>query len=158
VFFASKTGDNAMSDDKKATDLSEYKRKKWERGALSRACASIEKARNHSAIAEDRFLSAWKQGIKKVGVECFTIKSDNIDLATDKWELAPNFEFIKENFAGYSHGIQVLLSLMYSFYDAEEGQKLLEQCKTPNLVDAQVVLDLEGREIVAALWSNHTGW
>lgn len=147
-----------MSDDTKTTNLSEYKRKKWEREAPVRACAAIAKAKKHDAIAKDKFLSAWKKGIRKVGAEFFTIKSDNIDSATDKWDLIPNFEFIKESLGGYSHGIQVLLGLMYSFYDSEEGQKLLEQCNTPNLVDAQVVLDLEGQEIIAELWSNHTGW
>lgn len=47
---------------------------------------------------------------------------------------------------------------MYSFYDPEEGQKLLERFGTPNFVDALGVLDFKGTEIIATLWSNHSGW
>lgn len=104
------------------------------------------------------FLEAWKQGINKVGTEFFDIKADTVDAATDKLQLQPNFKFIKEAIGGYSHGKQVLLGLMYSFYNPEDGQKFLEQSNTANFVDALNVLDDEGRKIISQLWMNHSGW
>ncbi|OJW06879.1 MAG: hypothetical protein BGO44_13895 [Legionella sp. 39-23] len=104
------------------------------------------------------FLEAWKQGINKVGAEFFDIKTDSVEAATDKLQLQPNFKFIKEAIGGYSHGKQVLLGLMYSFYNPEDGQKLLEQSNTTNFVDALNVLDDEGRKIISQLWLNHSGW
>lgn len=104
------------------------------------------------------FLEAWKQGINKVGAEFFDIKADTVDTATDKLQLQPNFKFIKEAIGGYSHGKQVLLGLMYSFYNPEDGQKILEQSNTANFVDALNVLDDEGRKIISQLWLNHSGW
>lgn len=104
------------------------------------------------------FLEAWKQGINKVGAEFFDIKANTVDAATDKLQLQPNFKFIKEAIGGYSHGKQVLLGLMYSFYNPEDGQKLLEQSNTANFVDALNVLDDEGKKIISQLWLNHSGW
>lgn len=104
------------------------------------------------------FLEGWKQGINKLGTEFFVIKADTVDAATDKLQLQPNFKIIKEAIGGYSHGKQVLLGLMYSFYNPEDGQKFLEQSNTANFVDALNVLDDEGRKIISQLWMNHSGW
>jgi hypothetical protein len=149
-----------MSDFKKdkPINLTDYRNDKAGQEIDERVYNSLERAREHNEFAPNRFLEEWKKGIKLVGVEFFNITSETIDAASDKWQLAPNLEFIKQAAGGYSHGRQVLLALMYSFFDSEDGQKLLERFGTPNLVDALVVLDLEGREIVATLWKNYSGW
>ncbi len=150
---------NAMSDDDKKTfHLDQYRKAKAEQGKESRAYNLLEQSREHSKIAPQVFLEAWKKGIKLVGVEFFTIKSDTIDSATDKWQLAPNFEFIQKASGGYSHSKQVLLALMYSFYDPEEGQQLLERFGTPNFVSALTLLDFESTDIIVTLWLHYTGW
>lgn len=59
---------------------------------------------------------------------------------------------------GYTHGKQVLLVMMYSFFDPEDGQKLLEKIQTPNFVQALSVLNKESQQIIAQLWLHHTGW
>ena len=64
---------------------------------------------------EELFVSAWKKGIKKVGTEFFNIKASSLDMAQKKWQLEPNYQFIKNEMGSYSHGKQVLLGLMYSF-------------------------------------------
>lgn len=117
----------------------------------------LEKAHEQRALAPARFLAAWKEGVKLVGAEFFNVKSTTVDAATDKWQLTPNLEFIQKAAGGYSHGKQVLLALMYSFYDPEEGQKLLARFGTPNFVDAHVVLNLKGTQIIAELWLNIWG-
>ena len=107
---------------------------------------------------EDLFVLAWKKGIKKIGEECFTIKASSLDAAKKKWQLEPNYEFIKHGIGGYSHGKQVLLGLMYSFYNAEYGQELLEKAQTPNFIQARSVLDESSLAIIPELWLHHTGW
>lgn len=107
---------------------------------------------------EDLFVAAWKKGIRKVGAECFNIKASSLDSAKKKWQLEPNYEFIKNSTGGYSHGKQVLLGLMYSFYDAECGQKLLERAQTPNFIQARSILDESSLAIISELWLHHTGW
>lgn len=82
-----------------------------------------------SFMNEELFVSAWKKGIKKVGVEFFNIKASSLDMAQKKWQLEPNYLFIKNAMGSYSHGKQVLLGLMYSFYDPECGQELLIQAQ-----------------------------
>jgi len=109
-------------------------------------------------MSEDLFVLAWKRGIHKVGTECFNIKSSSLDSAKKKWQLEPNYEFIQNSSGGYSHGKQVLLGLMYSFFDVECGQKLLEKAQTPNFVQARSILDKESLEIISQLWLYHTGW
>ena len=107
---------------------------------------------------EELFVSAWKKGIKKVGTEFFNIKASSLDMAQKKWQLEPNYQFIKNAIGGYSHGKQVLLGLMYSFYDPECGQGLLIQAQSPNFVQAIFILDEEARNIISQLWLHHTGW
>jgi hypothetical protein len=109
-------------------------------------------------MSEDLFVLAWKKGIQKIGTECFNIKASSLDSAKKKWQLEPNYEFILNFTGGYSHGKQVLLGLMYSFFDSECGQKLLEQAQTPNFVQARSILDKEYLEIISQLWLYHTGW
>ncbi|HGU7213685.1 hypothetical protein [Fluoribacter dumoffii] len=109
-------------------------------------------------MSEELFVSAWKKGIKKVGAEFFDIKASSLDMAQKKWQLEPNYQFIKNAIGSYSHGKQVLLGLMYSFYDPECGQELLIQVQSPNFVQAIFILDEEARNIIAQLWLHHTGW
>ncbi len=59
---------------------------------------------------------------------------------------------------GYSHGKQVLLAMMYSFFDPEDGQKFLEKTQTPNFVQTLSILNPESRQIISELWLHYTGW
>lgn len=43
-----------------------------------------------------RFDKAWKQGVKKVGVEFFNLKASSLNDAHKRWQLEPNYQFIKE--------------------------------------------------------------
>ncbi|HGD2615552.1 TPA: hypothetical protein ACI3W1_002560 [Legionella pneumophila] len=105
-----------------------------------------------------RFDKAWKQGVKKVGVEFFNLKASSLNDAHKRWQLEPNYQFIKEAIGGYSHSKQVLLAMMYSFFDPECGQELLEKVGTSNFVDARAYLDEEGVYIISELWNSHYGW
>jgi hypothetical protein len=58
----------------------------------------------------------------------------------------------------YSHGNQVLLGLMYSFYAPECGQELLIKAQFPNFVQSIFILNEEERSLISQLWLHHTGW
>ncbi|ANN97210.1 Uncharacterised protein [Legionella pneumophila] len=109
-------------------------------------------------MSEDLFVTAWKKGIKIVGVEFFNIKASSLDAAEKKWQLEPNYTFIQSAMGGYSHGKQVLLAMMYSFFDPEDGQKFLEKTQTPNFVQTLSILNPESRQIISELWLHYTGW
>lgn len=123
----------------------------------SKLYTELGKVSEHNAVADERFLLAWKRGVHKLGLEFFNIKT-NVEETKDKNDLRPNYDFIKKTIAGYSRGQQALLGLMYSFFDPEEGQKLLEKIQMSNFVDALAILDLDGQKIVSELCENYTGW
>ena len=112
----------------------------------------------HLNDEKNRFDKAWKQGVKKVGVEFFNLKAPSLELAEKRWQMEPNYAFINEAIGDYSHGKQVLMAMMYSFFDPECGQELLIKAGTPNFVDARSHLDSEAIQIISDLWSNHYGW
>ena len=68
-------------------------------------------------------LQHGKKGIQIVGAEFFNIKASSLDTAQKKWQLEPNYVFIQNAMGGYSHGKQVLLAMMYSFFNPEDGQR-----------------------------------
>ncbi|WP_156935644.1 hypothetical protein [Legionella fairfieldensis] len=51
-----------------------------------------------------------------------------------------------------------MLALLYSFFDPEYGQELLEKVGAANFVDARSYLDQEGIGIISELWNSHYGW
>lgn len=109
-------------------------------------------------MTDDLFVVAWKKGIQIVGVEFFNIKASSLDAAQKKWQLEPNYTFIQSAMGGYSHGKQVLLAMMYSFFNPEDGQKLLDKTQAPNFVQALSFLNQDARQIISELWLHHTGW
>lgn len=113
---------------------------------------------NQSSNKKTLFDKAWKKGVKKVGVEFFNLKASSLDAAEKRWQLEPNYGFIKEAIGSYSHGKQVLLAMMYSFFDPECGQELLNKVGAPNFVTARSCLDEEAIQIISELWNNHYGW
>lgn len=145
-----------MSDNK-VISLKTHRNQKTPIADMEQLCDELSKMRSHEIKSVQRFLATWKVGVNYVGKEFFIIEN-TVDAATDKWQLKPNLEFIDKVLGSQSHGKQVMLGLLYSFYDSTEAQKLLERANTPNLVDALVVLDREAKEIISQLWLNYTGW
>ncbi len=105
-----------------------------------------------------QFLDFWKEGVLVAGEQFFKVSSSSVISATNKDQLAPNYEFIKESFGALSHGEKVMLALMYSFYDPECGQKFLVDAYAANFVDAFSLMDDKRKGILLGLLDNHTGW
>ena len=142
---------------KTVINLEERRSKKEESQALNRIYEEMTTLDKHDAVAEQRFFTAWKAGVNYLGKEYFKVQN-TVKETTTKWQLEPNLEFINKVFGSKSHGQQVLIALMYSFFDSIEGQKLLERAQAPNIVDALVVLDRQGKEIFGQLSQYYSGW
>ena len=107
---------------------------------------------------QKNFLDCWKKGVHLAGDQFFDIKSGNVDSANDKEQLVPSFNFIKDIFGSLSHGEKIMVGLLYSFYDPEEGQVLLTEANAANFVDAISFLDDQRKEVILGLLANHSGW
>ena len=130
-----------------------------EQSLEEKARESLETAMRHEQEAPAKFLVAWKKGVNKVGHQYFRIDSGiSVDEAPSKEALQPNWEAINSIFTALSSGEQALLSLMYSFYDSVDGQKLLERSGKTNFVDAIAAMDCAGQKIIAELCAYYTGW
>lgn len=142
---------------KEPLDFTAFRDKKIDNKAVDQFYVKLKKIREHEMRAEERFLIAWKRGVLLLGLEFFNVEC-NIHEITDKSQLTPDIEYINQVIGGYSHGSQILLGLMCSFYNSEEGQKILNKVGAPNLIDALAIIDFNAREIIGELWLNYTGW
>jgi hypothetical protein len=79
---------------------------------------------DHEIVIEERpqrFLEAWKNGIRLVGEHYFKIKG-TLDSASNKWDLEPDKTAIEHSIYKISSGQATLLAVMYSFYNSQDGQ------------------------------------
>lgn len=126
----------------------------------SQIFSQIEKAQAKEAEKKKRFLKAWKAGMKLVGLEYFNITMGLAELekSTNKWDFEPNYKFIKHSLHQINARNALFLAAMYSFFDDEDGQRLLEELGSPNIVDLAAQLSKEQAEIIAELFLNYCGW
>jgi hypothetical protein len=112
----------------------------------------------HFAAAPAAFFRAWKSGVSLAGARFFGagIKV-NLDLAVDVWDLCPDLELISDSISAMSAGEKVFLAALVSFYNAEDGGRLLQRVGVHGLADLGG-LDLARRTVIAALILNYTGW
>lgn len=112
----------------------------------------------HFSVASSAFLSAWKRGVSLAGIRFFGegTRAD-LDRAVSVWTLCPNVPLIDDAIGVMSSGEKVFLAALVSFYNAEDGGLLFERIGVRGLADLGG-LDLERREVIAALILNYTGW
>jgi hypothetical protein len=113
---------------------------------------------NDYRVRAQRFLEAWKRGVTLIGTRFFEIKTSSVGSATDKNQLRPNWDQVEESIGVLSRGEAAFLGAMCSFYNAEWGQRLLQDAGFPNICDIASKLDREHAEIVAELLLTYSGW
>jgi hypothetical protein len=113
---------------------------------------------NSQSARRENFLVGWKCGIQLAGETYFKITAESVDAAHDKWQLQPDYEMIQDAIGRISAGQGAFLAAMYSFYNPDDGQKLLTAAGYPNLADLASKLDPEQSEVIAALFLNYGGW
>ncbi len=116
----------------------------------------IKQTRERQRQKPALFLAAWKEAIEMAGEEYFKLQC-NVDEATDKNQLCPNFDMIKNSLFRLSTGQAQFLAALYSFYNDQDGQKLLEALNRPNHLDL-CFLDDDRLDIITRLLLSYNGW
>lgn len=117
----------------------------------------FSEARSQS-VRRECFLVAWKCGVQLAGEQYFNITAASIEAANDKNQLQPDYRLIQEAIGRVSAGQGAFLAALYSFYNGDDGQKLLAVAGYPNISDLAGKLDPEYAEVIAALFLNYHGW
>ena len=111
----------------------------------------------HFAAAHALFFDAWKNGVALAGTRFFGGMHSDLEHATSVWDLCPKVQLIDDAIGVMSSGEKRFLAALVSFYNAEDGGRLLERIGVRGLADFGG-LDLKRRTVIAALLLNYTGW
>jgi hypothetical protein len=112
----------------------------------------------HFADAPETFLRAWKQGVELAGVRFFGNGTRrDLDHATRKWDLCPNLTLIADAINVMSPAEAIFLAALVSFYDSDDGGRLLRGVGVDGLADLGR-LDFKRRTVIANLLLHYTGW
>jgi len=116
---------------------------------------------------ELKFLNAWKKGVKLIGHVFFKLPAEVnyyyntesfINSVTSREQLHPNWRAIGIGLKAMQAHHQIFISMMYSFYNHKDGQRLLKAIGFPNFIDALRRLETEEKEIIEELARNDYGW
>ena len=125
--------------------------------ALETARHDIANELAHFSHATMNFFDAWKRGVTLSGPHLFgTGPAADVDRAVSIWD-CPNMRLIDRAIAVMSSGEKVFLAALVSFYNSEDGGKLLKRIGVQGLADFGG-LDLSRRSVLASLLLNYTGW
>lgn len=106
----------------------------------------------------ERFLVAWKRGVVLAGESYFLVETPSVAEASHRNQLRPNYALVEDAVGRVSSGQGAFLAAMYSFFNAEDGQRLLARAGYPNICDLAAKLEGEHAVIVAELFINYHGW
>lgn len=119
---------------------------------------SLAREERHFAKAPEVFLSVWKRGVALAGSHLFGPGPEaDPELAQTKWDLCPKVQLIGRAMRSMRPLEQLFLAGLVSFYNAEDGGRLLKRAKFRGLIDL-APLDLPRRAVIAGLILNYTGW
>lgn len=107
---------------------------------------------------KDKFFRAWKDGISLLDQWGEVLFRGDIESATDREELRPNWDSIDKSFDVLSTGEQIFVGAMYSFFNPSDGQDLLKRAGHENFVDGISRLGYDHRSVIARLTTSHYGW
>jgi hypothetical protein len=109
---------------------------------------------------EDRFLATWKRAVK-VCPRLFHCDAPSIDEATQKEQLRPNRDAVEGFLRSKPEPwLRKFIMSACSFYSDEwmkDWAKRMRLPRTP-IGDLAIKLDMEHREILAALLTSYPGW
>ena len=104
------------------------------------------------------FLQAWKYGVTIAGDHLFFHNCRDVESAARPEQLAPNLDKMRKAIQNKGQNDGILIAFMASFYNAEQGQKLLEKCGCKAFGNCWNILDARRRGVIAALIVNFDGW
>ena len=115
-------------------------------------------AHQQQALAPEQFFQAWKKAILLAGPHYFGIECrSDINMARSKWDLCPDVPLIESAIGAMSHGEQVFIAALVSFYNDQTGGRLLRRVGVNGLADFGL-LDSQRRTLLAHLLIHYSGW
>ena len=108
-------------------------------------------------LAPLQFFQIWKKAVLLAGPNYFGIDRNDVNMTHSKWDLCPDVPLIESAIGAMSHGEQVFLAALVSFYNDETGGRLLQQVCVRSLADFGL-LDTQRRTLLANLIIHYSGW
>ncbi len=130
---------------------------------LTRLRKEREESLARQMVAPAKFLVTWKKAVDLAGARLFTNHRDHAaptttSEAVDKWQLIPNYEVINDYLGVASTGEALFITVLYSFYNSQEGEKMVQEMGYNGLGDIANRLEHDQLDIVTDLMRYHTGW
>lgn len=122
------------------------------------ALPDLINAHQQQALAPEQFFQAWKKAILLAGPHYFGIECrSDINMARSKWDLCPDVPLIESAIGAMSHGEQVFIAALVSFYNDQTGGRLMRRVGVNGLADLGL-LDSQRRTLLAHLLIHYSGW
>ena len=122
------------------------------------ALPDLINAHQQQALAPEQFFQAWKKAILLAGPHYFGIECrSDINMARSKWDLCPDVPLIQSAIGAMSHGEQVFIAALVSFYNDQTGGRLLRRVGVNGMADFGL-LDSQRRTLLAHLLIHYSGW
>ena len=122
------------------------------------ALSDLINAHQQQALAPEQFFQAWKKAILLAGPHYFGIECrSDINMARSKWDLCPDVPLIQSAIGAMSHGEQVFIAALVSFYNDQTGGRLLRRVGVNGMADFGL-LDSQRRTLLAHLLIHYSGW
>jgi len=119
---------------------------------------NIRRELAHFSAAPVQFFQAWKRGVELAGPQFFGREPRaDLDRAATKWDLVPKMTLIEKAIGAMSGGEKVFIAALTSFYNSEDGGRLLRRVGVNGFADLHN-LDLQRRTVIADLLLNYSGW
>ena len=78
-------------------------------------------------------------------------------MVRSKWDLCPDVPLIESAIGAMSHGEQVFIAALVSFYNDQTGGRLMRRVGVNDLADFGL-LDSQRRTLLAHLLIHYSGW
>lgn len=106
---------------------------------------------------DEQFLDAWKAGVIHAGEKLFGCQARTPSNATHWHQLTPILPDMRKTLPNRSRADAAFIGAMASFFNAEEGQKLLTKAGC-TFGDVVTVLTPKQRSIIAMLMIHFKAW
>ena len=107
---------------------------------------------------EQSFLAAWKDAVELAGHTRFGHQAGSPAEATHWHQLTPKLDEMRKVLPNRCQAEAVFVAALASYYNAEEGQRLLTKAGCTSYGSLAQILDKHRRTLLAVLMINYQGW
>lgn len=108
--------------------------------------------------AEASFLDVWRDGVQIAGAGLFGCQVAHPREAAHWRQLTPKLDVMRRELPNRGQVDAVFAAALASFFNPEEGQKLMARAGCHGFGGLAVLLDARRRSLLACLLANFRGW